>query len=397
MDDEYTFFRLRKAARTYISKVFTYGGQATERLRNVRMVMEGSDILHLGEVEGAMCLRLSGDKRKTQVTAVITQDDKAVRRITLQSFQSRKGNWYQGYEQHAFTFRGEEFQRLLEFLQQIAFIDLRNEDRFDIEDISTGTGRKTIIDAADRGIVERVRAMEADAREAFFRALRGSISAEEINILLGRRDALGVFEQKIAAGGWSEKDWQNFFACEPWVFGYGLDYRVMRTFDREMTLSGGGTDNRDKPVVDFLMSFTDYTVLVEIKRPDTPIFRARQSGAGSRAGTRAFSPEFTGAVSQVLEQKAEWLAFAAAGEHFTRDGRRRLEARTRNARTILVVGSRAEFEAAGDPRAAQVLRDTFELFRRETRSIDIVTFDELLERARFITRDNTCSEPPVER
>jgi hypothetical protein len=33
-----------------------------------------------------------------------------------------------------------------------------------------------------------------------------------------------------------------------------------------------------------------------------------------------------------------------------------------------------------------VKADTFELFRRECRSIDIVTFDELLERARFIAR-----------
>ena len=96
------------------------------------------------------------------------------------------------------------------------------------------------------------------------------------------------------------------------------------------------------------MSFTDYTVLVEIERPDTPIFRAATSGVGGRAGTRAFSAELTGAVSQILEQKAEWLAFAAGGEHFTRDGTRRLEARTRNAKTILVIGSRREFEAAGD-------------------------------------------------
>lgn len=99
-------------------------------------------------------------------------------------------------------------------------------------------------------------------------------------------------------------------------------------------------------------------------------------------------------MSQILEQKAEWLAFAGSGEHFTRDGSRRLEARTRNAKTILVIGSRAEFEAAGDARNAQVLRDTFELFRRETRSIDIVTFDELLERARFITQDG--GQPPVQ-
>ena len=101
MSDELKFFRLRRAAKTYISKVFTWGAHTRERLRYVRMVMEGSDVLHLGEVDGALCLRLSGEKRKTQVTAVVTQDDKAVRRLTLQSFQSRKGDWYQGYEEHA--------------------------------------------------------------------------------------------------------------------------------------------------------------------------------------------------------------------------------------------------------------------------------------------------------
>ncbi|HEV7253685.1 MAG TPA: Shedu immune nuclease family protein [Mesorhizobium sp.] len=384
MSDDYRFFQLRQAARTYISKVFGRGADTTDRLRNVRIVMEGSDILHLGEVEGALCLRLSGEKRKTQVTAVVTQDDKAVRRLTLQSFQSRKEDWYQGYEEHSFTFRAGEFQRLLTFLDRIAFIDLSNEDRFDIEDISSGAGRKVIIDAADRGIVERLRTMGVADRQALLRALQGSLSSEEINILLGRRQALETFEREVRNGIWSEPEWQNFFEREPWVFGYGLDYRVMRTFDREMTVSGGGTDNRDRPIVDFLMSFTDYTVLVEIKRPDTKIFRAGRSGG--RAGTRAFSAEFTSAVSQILEQKAEWLAFAGSGEHFSRDGAR-LEARTRNAKTILVIGSRGEFGAAGDHRSAQVLRDTFKLFRRETRSIDILTFDELLERARFITRD----------
>ncbi len=93
------------------------------------------------------------------------------------------------------------------------------------------------------------------------------------------------------------------------------------------------------------------------------------------------------AVSQILEQKAEWSGFAGTGEHFSRDGARQLEARTRNAKTILVIGSRSEFEEAADLREARVMRDTFELFRRETSSIDIVTFDEILERARFITRD----------
>ena len=38
-------------------------------------------------------------------------------------------------------------------------------------------------------------------------------------------------------------------------------------------------------------------------------------------------------------------------------------------------------------RDANIKRDTFELFRRDTRNLEIVTFDELLERARFITKE----------
>jgi hypothetical protein len=183
---------------------------------------------------------------------------------------------------------------------------------------------------------------------------------------------------------WSEADWQDFFDRQQWVFGYGLDYRIMRQFDREMTVAVGGSDNRNRPVVDFLNTFTNYTVLVEIKKPDTDIFKPRQGG---RAGTWDFSQEFMGAVSQILEQKAEWASFAGSGTHYSRQTGEALAARTRNAKSILVMGSRDEFARGQADREADVRRDTFELFRRETRGIDIVTFDELLERARFIARD----------
>jgi hypothetical protein len=192
-----------------------------------------------------------------------------------------------------------------------------------------------------------------------------------------------VFEEQIRRQEWSEKQWQDFFDKQSWVFGYGLDYRVMRPFDREMTVGAGGTDNQNKPTVDYLMTFTDYTVLVEIKKPDTAMFKRSRGG---RAGTWEFSPEFTSAVSQIIEQKAEWLPFAQSGEHHNKDGTKRLTARTRNVKSILVIGSREEFSRSGNARDQRVMLDTFELFRREMRSTDIITFDELLERAQFITR-----------
>jgi hypothetical protein len=381
--NDFEFFTLRKQAKTYISKVFTYNARSTERLRQVRMVQEGSDSLRFGEIEGALCLRLNGEKRKTQVVALVTQDDKQVRRITLQTFQSRAGDSIQGYGKNEFTFRGDEFTRLLAFLSHIEFIDLSNEDNFQIEDISTQAGPKTIIDASDKGIVERFKTMDDRQRGSIIRALKGSLTGEEINVLLGRRQGLDEFEARMKAGDWSESEWQKFFDRHQWVFGYGLDYRIMRQFDREMVVGGTGTDNQNKPTVDFLMTFTDYTVLVEIKRPDTRLFKP---GKGGRAGTWEFSGEFTSAVSQIIEQKAEWLAFSQTNEHYNKAGTEKLEARTRNAKTILVIGSRNEFDGTDNPRSAQIMRDTFELFRRECRTIDILTFDEVLERARFITR-----------
>ena len=382
MTDGAEYFQSRLDGRNYISKMFTYDARDLVGERNVIMVMEGTEDQILGHIDGALCLRISGLKRKTQVTAVVTQDEKKVTRLTLQKFQSRNDGSVQGYAEDSFTFRADEFDRLVNFLDQIKFIDLSNKERFRIDDISTGKGRKAIIDASDVQIVERIRALTFEDREAVLRSLSESLSTREVNLLLGRRQALEKFEQQIDGTEWAERNWQDFFEKQQWIFGYGLDYRILRQFDREATMAAGGMDNRNRPVADFLTTFTDYTALVEIKLPSTPIF----ANKGGRAGTRQFSSQFMSAVSQILEQKAEWLSFAASGEHFNRQGQK-LEARTRNAKAILVMGRSSELVLDGNQRETNVLRDTFELFRQQMRSIDIVTYDELLERARFIARD----------
>lgn len=385
--DDFDFFKLRVEGKVYFSKIFTHKGAISdEKLRYARMVLDGNDELHVGEVDGALCLRLTGEKRKTQISAIVTSDHQNVRRLTLETFQNRAGGWLQGHGKDSFSFRGDEFQRLLAFLEQIKFIDAGNQENFQVEDISTGTGRKAIIDADDRGLITRLKTMSREHRIAAFDALQGDLTAEEINVVLGRRKGLDEFERHLTAADWGEGLWQEFFDREQWVFGYGLDYRIMRPFDREMTVGGVGVDNRNKPVVDFLQSFREFTVLVEIKRPESSIFK-QKSGTTARAGTWEFAAEFIGAVSQILEQKAEWAAFAQHGEHYSRETGEKLAARTRNAKSILVFGSSAEFGRSDSDRDANVKRDTFELFRREVRGIDIITFDELFERAVFITRN----------
>jgi len=386
-DDDLKYFNLRKEGKTYFSKLFTWSASDEEGKRNVTIVFENSDEQTIGELDGALCLRLSGQKRKTQVTALVTQDDKKVKRLTLQTFKNRTTageEWFATSDKHEFTFRQGEFERLLEFLQRIRFVDLTNKGRFQIEDISTQSDRKIIVDAQDRNLFNAIKELSSDERRNLLLGLHNELTNDDVNVLLGRKQALAEFKEQYARQDWDEPTWQSFFEREQWVFGYGLDYRIMRTFDREMAVGSSGTDNKEKPVVDFLQNFTDYTVLVEIKLPETPIFRPKKGG---RSGTWEFSREFVSSVSQVLEQKAEWLASAQTGDKYSKDGRRKLSARTRNAKTILVIGSSKEFSQCESVRDREIMEDTFELFRLENRTIDIITYDELLERAEFITRD----------
>ena len=158
----------------------------------------------------------------------------------------------------------------------------------------------------------------------------------------------------------------------------------MRLFDREMAVGQGGVSNQGKPVVDYLGKFNEYTTLVEIKTPDTPIFRSSQK---IRSGVAGFSTDFIDAVSQILEQKAEWLSFGQTDSHLDKSGTQRLEQRTKDTKVVLVIGNKSSFEADGNIRDRQIRLDTFELFRRDHRNIEIVTFDELHERAKFIQKD----------
>jgi hypothetical protein len=128
------------------------------------------------------------------------------------------------------------------------------------------------------------------------------------------------------------------------------------------------------------MTFTDFTATVEIKKPSTPVFDKTKN----RSGAWGFHSDFIGAISQVLEQKAEWHILGQQNNLYNKEGNEKLEKRTRDAKAILLIGNKSEFAELENKREKEIKQDTFELFRRGSRNIEIITFDELLERANFI-------------
>lgn len=278
----------------------------------------------------------------------------------------------------------ENFILLINCIKEIA-------NNVDLE----GCSSYTVVKKEDKQILESILKKEGGQKLLQQLIDSGLLTDKDLINTGYRKKQLKVFEQLLNTEGYleeykteykinglgDEKVWQHFFGENEWIFGYGLDYRFMTIFDREMSVGDGGVQDQDKPKVDFLNEISDFTVLIEVKTPQTIIFANKKV----RAGTWNFSSEFIESYSQVLEQKAEWQIKGNQNGHTSKDGTKNLLSRTRDPKAILIIGSiKKEVGVLENISEKRIKQDTFELFRRDSRNIEIVTYDELYKRASFI-------------
>jgi len=204
-----------------------------------------------------------------------------------------------------------------------------------------------------------------------------SLSEADINTILGRRDSLQRFEEMLGESqGFSELQWQDFFERNGWIFGYGLRYKYLSILQREARLSKGDLGGGDVPITDFLLSDSRFTRLVELKRPSTPLFEVRKN----RSRSWRLSRDLTDSVSQILAQKASWEMQAGQANYDSQGNRVREQ--IADVDCILIIGSRSQID--GTEKEVEIKLRTLELFRRNLRNLEVLLYDELLERARFI-------------
>ncbi len=181
-----------------------------------------------------------------------------------------------------------------------------------------------------------------------------------------------------------EAIWHHFLKENDWILGLNADLRFTSEYIDEAKVGVEQTDGKGSPKVDFL-GVTNYTTLVELKTPDTPIFKA-QRGSHSRANTWEFSTEFISGISQCLGQKL------AMDENYTvkpivdEGGKIIPKDSVYNAdiKVIFVVGCRYNQFPHNGIVDNITKSKTFEMFRRNNRNVEIITYDELFERTYHI-------------
>lgn len=174
-----------------------------------------------------------------------------------------------------------------------------------------------------------------------------------------------------------EKVWQFFFEKNEWIFGYGLDYRFQQILQREVHLSDQELDGSNAVISDYLLGDKYFTTFIELKKPSTPLFGNEKN----RSNSWRLSNDLIDSVSQILEHKASGLIRLDRSQFIFGEP---FEKKAYDSKVILIIGDWSELKKARSNQEREIKKKTFELYRRDSRNIEILTFDELYERACYI-------------
>ncbi len=175
-----------------------------------------------------------------------------------------------------------------------------------------------------------------------------------------------------------EAIWHHFFKNNDWIIGLNVDIKFIRDLLSKQKVGNPNSKGVGSPEVD-LLGISYFTTLIELKTSKTKIF-SRSKTTKSRANTWDFSNDFIEAYSQTLSQRTE------ISEHKNIENDDGVIIDTKKHRildpkAILIIGNRnVEFPHIRNVEN-DIKTDCFERIRRDSRNIEIITFDELFERA----------------
>ncbi len=175
--------------------------------------------------------------------------------------------------------------------------------------------------------------------------------------------------------------WHHFLKANDWILGLTSDLIFIDDILEEQSIGNPSSTNRGNPVVD-LIGLSQFTTLIELKHSETPIFKERKSKG--RANTWDFSNDFVEAISQCLGQKEELIKNFESKNFVDSSGIRVRKdfIQTVDPKALLIIGNKfKEFPINNLEDENFVKNNVLQRFRRNNRNLDIITYDELFERA----------------
>jgi len=375
-----------KEGKTYISPRLDAFGDSDRKIRIASKVIESPESYTLAKLKDEVVLRHK-EGAKSYITAKFLEDNRGIFVLSIQKNTVATDNPHSA----SFSFIGDEIGKLLEFIQNIQSVNLDHPSRINISDEELN--KISLSSSQAKNLLH-------ENQELFAEVLRSEITTEDIVAVGYRKKQLDVYEKllnelkyfedlKEKKKTTNEGLWQKYFEKNPWVFGYGLGYIFLSSLNDkklEQVVQGYSVDSHGKRV-DALMKtkgIISNLCFVEIKTHTTELLDSKPY----RSGCWAPSKELAGAISQVQG------TVASAIENFssqisvkdTLGNPTGEEIYSYQPKSYLVIGSMGEFATEHGVNKDKLR--SFELLRKNTINPEIITFDELYERARFIVHHN---------
>jgi hypothetical protein len=283
---------------------------------------------------------------------------------------SKRGGWEPDSQVHVNHFQLGQINHFLSLLSHL--------------DLSEAKKAKISLEQVD--IASLVTLLGTDKGASIVKELAESPELhQDIYALASKRAALAEFERKLSTDA-SEREWQDYFEVNPWVFGHGLNYVFLDKVGPKLEIvTTGSAFDRSGKRIDALMrtraEISQY-VLIEIKRDATKLLRRDEYRAGCFSASNDLSAAVTQTQKTVFEFTRDRFYDLLKDEDGNHTGE---EAYAVEPRSFVVIGNLSELRDNNDKIAC------FELYRRKLVSPEIVTFDELFQRARCIV-DNLSSK-----
>lgn len=342
--------------------------------------------------------RPSKNKIKTTLTFIKSVEGGYIKDIAFKRFKYyKKEGWVEQEEQIIFSFRF--FKELIGFLQSLTKLNLNdvNERRIplgnspvlDVETIkqfntftSTKEGQELIKETIKNGNITTTDIVNIGYRKAQLEIFRKLLESDEF--VEEYRTS-----NKIKMSG-LEPVWQHFFEVNPWIFGYGLNFIFNQPLEGkklEQVVQGSDVAQSGKRADGLLKTsgIINSTCLVEIKTHKTPLIKKDSY----RADCWQASDEFNGGIVQAqktAQKTIENLLISPELRSKDKEGNPTGEIiYTYKPKSYLIVGSLSEFVTEMGINKEKF--SSFELLRKNMNSPEVITFDELYERARFIVEN----------
>lgn len=196
-------------------------------------------------------------------------------------------------------------------------------------------------------------------------------------------------DNKIIKPGY-ESVWQFFFEKNPWIWGYGLSYVWSGPFDEnpvEKIVTGHTffqSGKRADGVLSTISTIKSF-VIVEIKLPDHELLE--QASKAYRKECWKISGEVSGGISQCQKTKHKFISQVKDKLNLTNnDGNPTGETiYAIKPKSFLIVGNLDQFKTEHGINEEKY--SSFELFRNSNIDPEIITYDELYQRANHIVNN----------